>query len=81
MTEVENWQDSNLSFSSSFGMQIYRQNNLFKVSKDKRDVHVVLVSLLADQLSSQFLVLFWSAQKNVQSQRSDNIFLSTLLIF
>ena len=47
-----------------------------------RNIYVVLVSLLADQLSSQFLISFLVGQKEiVQSQTPDNFFLSTLLIF
>ena len=47
-----------------------------------RDVHVVLVSLLAYQLSSQFLIFFCSSKKKLSSLRDQTIhILSTLLIF
>ena len=50
-------------------------------ANNSRDVHVVLVSLLADQLSSQFFFIFWSPKKNWPVSETGNFFLSTLLNF
>ena len=44
------------------------------------DVHVVLVSLLADQLSGQFLIFFGRPKKKLSTLRDWTIFLSTILI-
>ena len=52
-----------------------------KKCTDKRDVHVVLFSLLADQLSSQFLIFYGWPKENCPISETEQFFLSTLLIF
>ena len=46
-----------------------------------RDVHVVLFSFLADQLSGQFLIFFGQPKKNWLVSETGQFFLSTLLNF
>ena len=46
------------------------------MTQDKRDGHVVLVSLMADQLFGQFLI----GKKNWPISETEQLFLSNLLI-
>ena len=50
-------------------------------SRLNRDVHVVLFSLLADQLSGQFLIFYGLPKENCPISESGHFFLSTLLNF
>ena len=54
---------------------------MWKKMTSKNDVHVVFVSLLADQLSCQFMIFFGRPKWNCPLSGTGQFFLSTLLIF
>ena len=60
---------------------VWRKSGRWYLTLNKRDVHVVLVSLLANQLSGQFLIFFGQPKKNWPVSATGQFYLSTLLIF